>query len=172
MLQNYLVYNMECEKPKVYLETSIPSYLTAWPSRDLIKAANQQITHEWWQLREKFELYISQIVIQEASSGNENAAFRRLDVLKNVSVLDVSEDSQNLAKELLYQNSMPKKAVIDALYIAISVINGIDYLLTWNCTHIANAFMRKKIEHVCINFGYEPTIICTPNELMEVYNEE
>jgi len=155
-------------KPKVYLETTIPSYLTAWPSRDLIKAAHQQITNEWWQIRDQFELYISQIVIQEASAGNKDAAKRRIDIIKNLSVLNVSLESQKLAQKLIEQSSMPQKAVVDAIHIAISVINGMDYLLTWNCTHIANASMRKQIEKVCRIYGYEPTTICTPNELMEV----
>ena len=141
-------------KPKVYLETSIPSYLTARPSRDLIKAANQQITNEWWQIRNKFDLYISQFVIQEASNGDKLAAKRRLEIIKDFSVLDVSIEAQNLAKELIDKHSIPKKAVVYAMHISISVVNGIDYLLTWNCTHIANATLRNKIVRVCRNFGY------------------
>ncbi|MCP4349848.1 MAG: type II toxin-antitoxin system VapC family toxin [Desulfobacterales bacterium] len=155
-------------KPKVYIETTIPSYLAAWPSRDLVKAAQQQITHEWWQIRKQFDLYISQIVIHEASGGDEEAAVRRLSVLEGIFVLDVTLESRTLAQELIVQHSLPEKAVVDALHIAISVINGMDYLLTWNCTHIANAAMRHKIEGVCRIMGYDPPVICTPNELMEV----
>lgn len=155
-------------KPKVYLETTIPSYLTAWPSRDLIKAAQQQITHEWWQNRGKFELYVSQIVIREASGGDTVAAARRLEVLTDIDVLEVTREANALARELIVCNSLPPRAVFDALHIAVSVTNGLDYLLTWNCTHIANAAMRGRIESVCRQMGYDPPIICTPNELMEV----
>ena len=155
-------------KQKVYLETTIPSYLTAWPSRDLIKAAQQQITHEWWQIRDRFDLYVSQIVIQEASKGNAEAAAKRMSVLQNIPAVIVTQEAKILAIALVEEGPLPDKAVVDALHIAISVISGMDYILTWNCTHIANAAMRQNIEAVCRLKGYEPPIICTPTELMEV----
>jgi len=154
-------------RPKVYVETSVISYLTAWPSRDLIKAAHQQITREWWETRERFEVYVSQIVLREASGGDSMAANARLSSLSGIPVLTAGPEASALAQQLLVQGSLPAKAAVDALHIAIAVVNGIDYLLTWNCTHIANAAMRIQIERVCRQSGYEPTVLCTPEELME-----
>lgn len=155
-------------KPKVYLETSIISYLASWPSRDLIVAANQQLTQKWWQVRRQdFDLFISQLVIQEASAGDENAAQRRLHVLANIPLLTLSEQALVFAEKLVDQGPMPQRAVEDALHIAVATLHGMDYLLTWNFKHIANATMRYKIERICRSLGYEPPIICTPQELLE-----
>jgi predicted nucleic acid-binding protein len=155
-------------KPKVYLETSVISYLTSRPSRDLIVAANQQITQEWWQIRRAgFDLYISQLVIQEASAGDETMAERRLQVIEDIPLLELSEEAVTFAERLVKDGPLPHKAVEDALHIAVATLNGIDYLLTWNFRHIANATMRYKIERVCRSEGYEPPVICTPQELLE-----
>ncbi len=153
-------------KPKVYLETTIPTYLTAWSSRDLIKAAHQQITREWWENRAKFDLYISQIVIRESSGGDKDAAARRLEVLEGIQILEISEEAKALARDLVEHVPLPEKASLDALHIAIAVVSGMDYLLTWNCTHIANATLRNKIESICRSRGYEPPVICTVEELL------
>lgn len=154
-------------KPKVYLETTIVSYLTGWPSRDLIIAAHQQITRTWWQGRTRFDLYVSQLVIQEAGKGDSEAAALRLQALKDIPVLELSPEARALARQLVTQGPLPEKAALDALHIGIAVVNGMDYLLTWNCTHIANAAMRHRIEATCRCIGYEPPVICTPEELME-----
>ena len=154
-------------KPKVYLETTVISYLTGFPSRDLIVAAHQQITREWWQGRKRFDLYVSQIVVQEAGGGDPQAASSRLKTLERVSILKLTPESRDLAKKLLTQGPIPQNAALDALHIAIAVVNGMDFLVTWNCTHIANAAMRIMIETVCRSLGYEPPVICTPEELME-----
>ncbi len=156
-------------KPKIYLETTISSYLSAWPSRDLVTAAHQQITREWWEARHKeFELFISQIVIHEAAGGDRDAAARRLEMLKDIPLLELTESATALAQELIEQLPLPEKATVDALHIALAVVHGMDYLLTWNCAHIANAALRSKIEAVCRSKGYEPPVICTPEELWEV----
>jgi hypothetical protein len=155
-------------QPKVYLETTIPSYLTAWPSRDLVKAAHQQITREWWQNRTKFDLHISQLVLREASGGDAEAARLRLEALRGIPVLALSPAASALAQQLVQQGPLPENAVADALHIAIAVVNGMDYLLTWNCAHIANAALRHRIEAICRASGYEPPVLCTPEELMEV----
>ena len=152
-------------KPKVYLETSIPSYLTAWRSRDLIMAANQEITKEWWENRDQFELYISALVLQEAGAGDPDAAQKRLEQLDDIPELDITEEVEQLANILIQKVPLPAKARIDALHIAAAALNGMDYLLTWNCSHIANAVLRQKIEAVCRELGYEPPTICTPQEL-------
>lgn len=154
-------------KPKVYIETTIVSYLTAWPSRDLVRAAHQQITREWWQgSAASFDLYSSQAVVREASGGDPDAAAQRTKVLEGMPVLELTPEARDLAEQLLEQAALPRKAAVDALHIAIAVVSGMDYMLTWNCTHIANATMRGRIESICRSNGYEPPIICTPEELM------
>ena len=153
---------------KIYIETTIVSYLTAWPSRDVIVAAHQQITDEWWRTkRQFFELFASQLVLREAQAGNENMAQRRLSALEEVELLEVTEEALALAEDLLSKGPLPRKAEEDAVNIAVAVTNGMDYLITWNCKHIANARMRDKIEQVCRANGYKPVIICTPEELLE-----
>ncbi len=153
---------------KIYIETTIVSYLTAWPSRDVIVAAHQQITDEWWRTkRQFFELFASQLVLREAQAGNENMAQRRLSALEEVELLEVTEEALALAEDLLSKGPLPRKAEEDAVHIAVAVTNGMDYLITWNCKHIANARMRDKIEQVCRANGYKPVIICTPEELLE-----
>jgi len=155
-------------KPKIYVETSVVSYLTARPSRDLIIAANQQITEEWWQTRQAgFDLYISQMVVQEAGAGDPIAAQQRLQVLEEIPLLELNEEALTFAEYLVQEGPIPPNAVEDALHIAVAALNGMDYLLTWNFKHLANATMRYKIEQMCRQKGYEPPIICTPQELLE-----
>lgn len=156
-------------KPTVYLETTILGYLSSRPSRDLVTAANQQMTHEWWDgHRERFDLYVSPFVIEECSAGDAQAANQRLAVLEGISQLNATEGAERLANELVKQVPLPEKAAVDALHIAIAAVHGMTYLLTWNCTHIANPALRPRIEMICRSLGYEPPAICTPQELMEV----
>ncbi|MEI8374348.1 MAG: type II toxin-antitoxin system VapC family toxin [Planctomycetota bacterium] len=153
----------------VYLETTIPSYLTAWHSPELVMAARQQITRDWWDNRSHdFELFVSQLVIDEASAGDRDAAARRLQFLEGIPLLEPPENTDTLVAALLHELSLPDRAAADAVHIALCVVNGIDYLLTWNCTHIANATFRPVIESVCRSLDYEVPVICTPEELMVV----
>lgn len=154
-------------KPKVYLETTIASYLTAWSSRDLIKVAHQQITREWWQERRRFALYISQLVLREASGGDPEAAKLRIEALNDIPVLALTLEASELAQQLVRHGPLPEKAIADALHIGVATVNGMDYVLTWNCAHIANAAIRYRIETICRVNGYQPPILCTPEELME-----
>ncbi len=155
-------------KPKVYLETTIVSYLTARPSRDLITAAHQQITQQWWQTqRARFDLFVAPPVLQEAQAGDPDAAARRVAVLQTIPLLMLSEEAAGLAQALIAPGPLPANAVVDALHIAIATVHGMHYLLTWNCTHIANAAIRSDIEDICRARGYEPPVICTPEELLE-----
>src|SRR5262245_61052701 len=155
-------------RPKVYLETTIPSYLTAWPSRDLIIAAHQQITQQWWSTRKsEFDLFISQPVLDECSEGDEEAAARRLAAVSGIPLLSVTDKTTPLAESLLARVPLPPKAAADALHIAVAAEHGMDYLLTWNCAHIANAVLRPRIEAICREAGFAPPIICTPEELFE-----
>jgi len=157
----------EAMKPRVYLETTIPSYLTAWPSRDLVRAAHQQITRDWWDRRRaEFELYISQVVLRECQAGDATAAAERLKILQDLPLLEQTEEATRLAQALVDRVPLPERAAVDALHVAIATVHGVDYLLTWNCTHIANATLRDPIESVCRENGYEPPAICTPDELL------
>lgn len=152
---------------KVYIETSVISYLVARPSRDLITAAHQQLTQEWWQNRRAhFALYASQLVIQEAGAGETAMAQKRLGLLEKLPLLDLSEACVNLGRLLVSKGPIPEKAAVDALHIAVATVHGMDYLLTWNCKHIANAEMQTAVTAICRSAGYEPPVICTPEELL------
>lgn len=155
-------------KSTVYIETTIPSYLTAWRSPELVMAANQEATRKWWdESRSSFELFISQLVIGEISNGDPDAVRRRIAVVENLQELALTDQAEALGAKLLVGAALPQKAKADALHIAVATVHGMDYLLTWNCTHIANAIMRPKIESICRAAGYEPPVICTPPELVE-----
>ncbi|MEK7727106.1 MAG: type II toxin-antitoxin system VapC family toxin [candidate division KSB1 bacterium] len=154
-------------KPTVYIETSVLSYLTAQPSRDLVVAAHQQTTSDWWhRKRHDFDLYASQLVVLEAGRGDPEAAEKRLNVLKTLALLETSTAAEKLAKKLLDQRIFPPKAADDALHVGIATVNGMNYLLTWNFKHIAKAETRDAVERISRESGYEPPIICTPEELL------
>ena len=156
-------------KARVYVETTVISYLTSRPSRDIVIAGHQQITHDWWHTcREQFDMVASQLVVGEASAGDQEAAQERLKILDTIMLLEVTEDALILAQELINAEALPRQGAEDALHIAIAVTNGVEYLVTWNCRHLANATKRTQIEAVCRSAGYEPAIICTPEELLEV----
>ncbi len=124
----------------VYIETSILGYLTARPSRDIVVAANIEVTKEWWNTRRgDFQLYSSQAVVKETSQGDVVIASQRLEILANLSLLDLNQAVLDLAEQFLERSNLPAKADIDAVHIAAATVHGMDYLLTWNCKHIANA---------------------------------
>ncbi len=154
-------------KSKVYLETSIVSYLTAFPSSDLITAGHQLTTFDWWENhRQNFEVVASELVIQEAGLGNMQMAQKRLAILKAVKILDINDEARNLAKMLVAKKAVPEKAAADALHIAIAAAEKIEFLATWNFKHIANAKMQAKIKEVIRAEDYEPSHICTLEELL------
>jgi predicted nucleic acid-binding protein len=153
---------------RVYIETTVVSYLTARPNRDVVIAGHQQITHEWWDSRRtSYELCVSQLVLDEAGAGDVVAAQERLAVLQPMLVLETTAEALELAKELLQTGALPAKAANDALHIAVAATKAVPYLLTWNCRHLANAVMRPVIEKVCSAQGFKAPIICTPEELLE-----
>ena len=152
----------------VYLETTFISYLVAFPSRDLVVAAHQQVTNDWWNYqKEKYECYISEIVIDESSAGDEKEIQKRLKIIDELKLLDLTKEVDELTKAILKSGVIPPKAVRDAAHIAVATVHEVDYLLTWNCTHIANAHILKKIEKICILSGFQMPTICTPENLME-----
>ena len=155
-------------EPTAYIETSIISYLAARPSRDLITAAHQQMTTQWWTTRRTaFRLHISELVVQEVSDGDPDAARWRLAFLEGIPAVAVTADALSFARSLVENLVVPRAAEADALHIAIAAASGMEYLLTWNCRHIANAQVRGKIEELARLHGFEPPILCTPEELME-----
>ncbi len=155
-------------KPRVYIETSLVSHLVARRSRELIVAARQQLTIDWWEnQRDKFELFISETVLQEARRGDADEINKRLSILNPLTLLDVTNESLQLANELLKRGTLPTKAAVDAVHISVATVHKMDYLLTWNCKHIANAHVRKMAGRFFREAGYEPAVSCTPEELGE-----
>jgi len=155
-------------KPSVYVETSVISYLTARPPRDVIVAGRQALTTEWWDIcRTRFDLYISPLVVTEAEDGDPAAVERRLAAIRGIPALAVGDEAEALARRMTADGPMPKEYPEDALHIAICAVHGIDYLVTWNCTHLANAAMRREVERCLAGTGYACPVICTPEELME-----
>ncbi len=153
----------------VYLETSVIGYLASRPGSDIVFAANQLLTLQWWNdHRQEFELFVSQAVVDECSAGDPAAAAERLVFVNGIPVLIVNSATKLLAQQLLRHVGLPAKAAVDAIHIAISAQNRVDYLLTWNCKHIANPSFRRKIDEVLTDGGLVPPVICTPQELLNV----
>ncbi|AFZ60304.1 type II toxin-antitoxin system VapC family toxin [Anabaena cylindrica FACHB-243] len=151
----------------VYIETSILGYLTARSTKNLILAANMEITRDWWEFRRNaFMLYTSEAVLDEVAQGDAKIATQRLDILRNFPLLELNEVVQGLAAQFLARSNLPPKAKVDAIHIAAATVHGMDYLLTWNCKHIANAQIQGKLAEISLDFGYVLPILCTPNELM------
>jgi len=153
-------------KPRLYLETTIPSYLTSRPSRDLIVAGHQQVTRDWWEnCRAGFQIYISQLVLDEARAGDPSAAHERIKILQSIPILDITPEVVDLASAILAAGKIPRKAAADAGHIAIAAVHGLEFLVTWNCVHIANAVIVKDVAKICRSFGCECPLICTPESL-------
>ena len=151
----------------VYLETTIISYLASEPSRDLIVAGHQQITQEWWaQRRALFACSISQEVVDEISRGNPAQVARRLAIAGALPKLTASGEAERLTLQLLRSGALPASASSDAAHLAIATTAGMDYLLTWNCRHIANGEILKRVAVVCEHAGFPLPAVCTPEELM------
>ncbi len=152
----------------MYLETSVVSYLVGRLSRDVIVLGNQELTREWWSSRRgEYNLFISEVVVGEASIGDAELARQRLALTKDLPLLAVTEEAERLAPLLLRAAGLAPNAETDALHMAVATVHGMDYLLSWNCKHIANATIRRAIEKQCRRSGYEPPVICTPQELTE-----
>jgi len=117
--------------------------------------------------KKKYECYISEIVIDESSAGDEKEIQKRLTIINELKLLDLTKEVDELTKAILKSGIIPPRAVRDAAHIAVATVHEVDYLLTWNCTHIANAHILKRIEKICILSGFQMPTICTPENLME-----
>jgi hypothetical protein len=150
----------------VYIETSVISYYTARPSRDIVTAARQTITQEWWEnARDKYDLYVSVLVVEEAKDGGVDAAQRRSAAISGLPILQINEAAEQLAKRLANEGAIPLASPEDALHISLATVHGMDFLLTWNFRHINNAEMKARIRTVIETAGYESPVICSPEEL-------
>jgi hypothetical protein len=156
-------------KPRVYLKTSVISYLVGWLNqRSILVAHNQEFTREWWSTRRTdYDLFSSAVAVSEAQRGEAPLAQERLSFLAETTLLDITDAATALAQQLLQHTRIPAKADVDALHVAIATVNGMDYLLSWNCKHIVNGNMLPQVYAVCRALGYEPPLICTPSELLE-----
>jgi hypothetical protein len=160
---------LQPSNPKVYLETSVISYLAARPSRDLLVLAKQHVTTMWWgKTLPKVQAYVSSFVMEEIQRGDPTAVAERMKFCKSIPLLDGTEEIESLADSYLSVVGIPDRAKLDAYHIACATIYQMDFLLTWNCTHIANAFIRRKIETINADQGFVTPVICTPEELLEV----
>jgi hypothetical protein len=152
---------------RIYIETTIPSYLTARPSRDIVQAARQQLTREWWDVeRRNYDLCISQIVLDEAAAGDAEAAQRRMAVIDTLPLLDLTFEVDGLAETIIQSGLLPASASRDAVHIAVTAVHQVHFLLTWNCRHIANATIFRDLQHIIMSAGYDVPVICTPEELL------
>ena len=152
---------------KVYVETTIPSYLAARPSLQTVVFTHQQLTELWWKRRRQcFHLLVSELVLQECSAGDAEIAERRMKLLEGIPVLAPNRAILELARTLVDRGPISRKAAGDAIHVATATVYGCEYLLTWNCRHIANAEIRRAARRLVLAAGYELPVICTPEELM------
>ncbi len=150
----------------MYIETSIVSYLTGRASSDPVIAARQAMTRNWWaDAPDRFVLVVSPVVLAEAAAGDEEAARRRLSALRPLTQVAVTEEASALTVRLMDEGAFPSEAAVDAAHVGTAATNRVDYLLTWNLRHIANPMTRRQIEQTCRLAGYQPPVICTPEEL-------
>ncbi len=152
---------------KVYIETSILSYLAARPSRNPVTAGRQLITSRWWQVEaNRYQLVISEAVEAECERGDREMVERRRKLLAHVSLFPINERILEVARLLIVPGGIPEKAGPDALHIAAAAVEQCEFLLTWNFRHIANVHIRRQVERILASHGYTKTTICTPEELV------
>jgi hypothetical protein len=156
-------------KKRVYLETTVVSYLAAKPSRDIIVAGHQDATRELWpELSAKYETYISALVFEEAKKGDPDQAQIRLAAISPFPMLDIDDEARLLAEKIVGRRAVPAEYPEDALHIAVAAVNGIEVIITWNFAHLNNPFTRKKVRQIVEGEGFECPEICSPEELLEV----
>lgn len=156
-------------KESIYVETTVVSYYTSKPSRDIIVLAHQEISRQWWpKAIKRFDVFISEVVIEEAKMGDPDAAKRRLEELKHFPHLKLNDEVEKMAQVYIEKLNIPQKALRDAAHLSIASVHNIDYLVTWNCTHLANGEIIKRLIDINNSYGIKTPIICTPEELMGV----
>ncbi|MGV3486728.1 MAG: type II toxin-antitoxin system VapC family toxin [Planctomycetaceae bacterium] len=155
----------------VYLETTVIGNIAGRLHPDALISARQQITRRWWMTaRTRYELFASELVVDECSSGDPDAAAERISELDGIALLEAASDAQSLAELLIDRNAVPASEPRDAAHIGIAAVNAIDFLATWNFKHILNPATQHLIEAVCRDAGFEPPTICTPEQLLEAYD--
>ncbi len=158
---------------RIYIESTIPSYVVARPARDLLQAARQQVTRDWWDLkRDKHDLFASQVVLDEIASGDVEIARQRLELVSQITLLDLTDDASALTKDILRSGVLPPEADRDAAHIALATVHEMDILLSWNCRHIANAAIQPRLRKLADAAGFILPVICTPEELLGNANEQ
>jgi hypothetical protein len=159
-------------KPAVYVETSVVGYLTSWPQENVTVAGHQYTTRQWWSTAaERFDLYVSQLVVRECSDGDAEAVRDRIRSIRGIPVLPITATAEALAKALIRGRAVPESEPNDAVHIALAASHGVQFLVSWNFRHIVNASIRPAIARVCRDAGFGPPIICTPEELLEPDDE-
>jgi len=155
------------DKPTLYLESTIPSYLTARPSRDVVVLAHQEITREWWKRYiDRYEVYVSEVVFSEVARGDPGAARLRVETIQGFPVLQVTEDIRELARVYLREIPLPSQGLADAMHLALAAWNEMDYVLTWNCRHIAGGRVKRRLAEINPILELRTPTICTPEELL------
>src|SRR5438445_8567856 len=151
---------------RIYIESTIPTYVVARPARDLLQAARQQLARDWWDLkRQQHELFTSQVVLDEIAAGEREMAKRRLELIAGLTVLDLTPDAETLADRILHSGLLPVTADGDAAHIALATVHKLDILLTWNCRHIANAAIQSRLRDLAEESGFALPVLCTLDEL-------
>jgi len=156
------------KKPTVYIESTVIGHIAAWDQIDVLVYARQIQSRRWWAIRDRFDLAVSQVVVDECAAGDSIAASERLALIAGIPILTASDDVQSLAEALINHRGIPESEPRDALHISLAAVNGIQYLVTLNFTHIANAETRHLIEQICRDSGYTPPLICSPDELLGI----
>ena len=156
----------------VYIETTIPSYLTARPSSNFQRQRHQKQTRSWWETeRQKYQIFVSTYVLDEVALGDSDAAARRLTCLEDIPVLEILPETDLLAEEIIRVLRLPPKAITDASHLALAILHNLDYILTWNCTHIANPHLQRHLIEFCNANQLHTPVICTPEHFTGTYYE-
>jgi hypothetical protein len=151
---------------RIYIESTIPSYVVARPAQDLLQAAHQQLTKDWWDLkRAQHELFTSQVVLDEIAGGETAMAQHRLKAMAQIKLLDLTDEANALTKDILVSGLLPARADRDAAHIALATVHEMDILLSWNCRHIANATIQARLRRLVERSGFALPVLCTPDEL-------
>lgn len=157
----------------IFIETTIPSYYVSRPSRDLLQLARQELTRNWWNgQRQQFDLFTSQLVLDEAGDGEAEKASERLQMLAGIPLLNLNEQVQAVAKKLVSGGILPSVAGRDAFHIAAAGVHRMDFLLTWNCKHIANPFIAERLLACFSEAGVHLPVICTPEQFLTDDNDD